>query len=347
MIKKLTLLNFRNFENKSLNFEKEKNIIIWENWKGKTNILESICLFSNTSLLEIDYFNLVKNDKDFLFLKLELFSWDELWISYEKETNKKKFFINKKIVSKWKLEEYSPKIVSFHPMIMNMMYLSPSLRRFFLDNILINCYPEYDKLLRIYKKTLKSRNRVLKNIYEGKSKKDEIDFWNKQFVNNAEEIYKYREKIISYFEENISDSSIYFNNKINKVHFEYKTKIDRKDVRKSLENYINKNLDRDIILRKTYIWPHLDDFDIILDDVYSLINFASRWEVKSMILWLKFIEAKFIETIINKKTVFIIDDLLSEIDIYHREILLKNINNNQTFITSINDIDINSNKFSL
>jgi len=47
---------------------------------------------------------------------------------------------------------------------MNMMYLSPNLRRDFLDEILIKSFSEYKKILNNYKKILISRNKVLKNI---------------------------------------------------------------------------------------------------------------------------------------------------------------------------------------
>jgi recombinational DNA repair ATPase RecF len=47
---------------------------------------------------------------------------------------------------------------------MNMFYLSPSLRRDFLDETLKSSYIEYEKLLKDYKKILKSRNSTLKAI---------------------------------------------------------------------------------------------------------------------------------------------------------------------------------------
>ncbi len=347
MIKKITLINFRNFENKSFNFEEETNIIIWKNWKGKTNILEGISLLSNNSLLDIDFSNLVKKNKDFLYIQIKLFSWEKLWISFDKTLKKKKFFINKKSISKNKLKQYFPKIVSFHPMLMNIMYLSPSLRRNFLDSILTNSFPEYNKILIDFKKILRNRNKLLKNIFEKKSKKEEIIFWDKKFIEKADSIYIYREQIIKFIEKETPKLKRYFENKINKIEFIYKTKIDRNNIKNSIKEYLNKNLERDIILKKTFIWPHLDDFDIILDNNISIINFASRWEIKSIILWLKFIEAKFLKKVTNKTPIFIIDDLLSEIDSIHRNILIKNIKNKQTFITTINDIEYNSNKIFL
>ncbi|MBT3727169.1 hypothetical protein HOG21_05890 [bacterium] len=93
---------------------------------------------------------------------------------------------------------------------MNIMYLSPSLRRDLIDNILKSSFPEYDILLSNYKKILKSRNKLLKNIYENKSSKKELDFWNEKFIKTAEEIYKYRFKIVNFFSSSIKNSLEYF-----------------------------------------------------------------------------------------------------------------------------------------
>jgi recombinational DNA repair ATPase RecF len=49
---------------------------------------------------------------------------------------------------------------------MNIMYLSPSLRRDFLDNILLNTFEKYETALKEYKNILKSRNKTLKAIQE-------------------------------------------------------------------------------------------------------------------------------------------------------------------------------------
>jgi recombinational DNA repair ATPase RecF len=51
-------------------------------------------------------------------------------------------------------------------MDMNMMYLSPSYRRDFLDDILSTSFPLYDKINKDYKNIVKNRNKLLKSIKE-------------------------------------------------------------------------------------------------------------------------------------------------------------------------------------
>jgi recombinational DNA repair ATPase RecF len=72
-------------------------------------------------------------------------------------------FNNNKITKK-KFVQITNKCVIFSPIIMNMMYLSPNLRRSFLDDLLKSSFDEYEKITVNYKKILKHRNKTLKSI---------------------------------------------------------------------------------------------------------------------------------------------------------------------------------------
>ena len=264
--------------------------------------------------------------------------------SYSKDGKKRKYFIGDKSTTKQKLSIFYPHIISFHPMVMNMMYLGPSERRNFLDEILTQSFQEYKSLLLSYKKILTSRNKVLKNIFEKKSNISELDFWNSKFIDTAEHVYIYRKKISDFFMEHVDELKWYFFWKIEKIEFVYETKIDISQPRESLRKYIKENTKKEIMLRKTLRWPHLDDFHILLDTV-PLIRFASRGEVKSVILGLKFLETSFIEQHSQKQEIlFLIDDLLSELDTEHRKLLLDHIRWYQSIISSIEDFWVDGNK---
>ena len=341
MIKKLKLVNFRNFDNLILDNLNKQNFIIWENWKWKTNILEAISLIWNNSICWLSLNELIKKWENYFFIEYHNEFWDKIWFSYSKEqkenekiVTQKKYIVNNKSVTKKKFLEYWYKTVIFSPIIMNMMYLWPSLRRDFLDNILKSSFEEYENILNDYKKILKSRNKLLQNIEKQKSQIDELDFWNTKFIEKASIIYKYRFKIINFLKESILYTKEYFENKVENIELIYKTKIKEENIEKQIKEYLEKNIKRDIILWKTPIWPHIDDFEIILD-WFSLTHFASRWETKSIIIWLKLLEWIFIEKMTNKKAILIIDDLLSELDNKHKDLLLKKIEYYQSFISSI------------
>jgi len=336
MIKKLKLINFRNFQNREFFFSENKNYIIWENWKWKTNILEALSLLTWNSITGISFENLVKNKENFFHTEIENFKESNLVIFYDKENNKKKYSINKKTTTKKKFWEISLKSVIFSPITMNMFVLWPSLRRDFLDSILLSSYPEYDKILKNYKKSLLNRNKVLKNISKNKSDISEITFWDNDFIKKTVLVYEYREKIINFLKINSSKLINSFWWKIEKIDFNYTSKINNfKNIENTIKKYLRENIQKDIILKTTSIWPHRDDFDLIIDWNISLVDFASRWETKTTILWLKNLEIQFIEEKTARKPILIIDDLLSELDEKHKNIFINSIEWYQTFISWI------------
>jgi DNA replication and repair protein RecF len=87
-------------------------------------------------------------------------------------------------------------------------------------------------------------------------------------------------------------------------------------------------------LQKTHIWPHIDDFEIKVDGI-NIVQYASRWEVKSIMIYLKLLEWLFIEKKTDKKPVMIIDDLISELDLSHKEMLIEKIKYYQSFVSCI------------
>lgn len=345
MLNEIKLKNFRSFDDKKISFNDSINFIVWENWKWKSNILEAISIVTNgDSMNNLPFEHMVKRNsgESLFFLQgefFEIYEWPKsVTIWYDKSTNKKKFFLNKKATTRKKIaEDLTPSII-FSPMVMNMMYMEPKLRRNFLDEIISKTDSNYKILYRKYEEVVRNRNKVLKNIKEWNSKKYEINFWNEQFIKLAEEIYEKRLELNDFLDKNITQYSQYFLWKIWEIKYKYNTKIKLGDIKNNLLNYLEENLDRDIILCRTPVWPHVDDFDIEIDWI-SLINFASRWETKSIILALKFLEIEYIKSKTNKKPILIIDDLISELDEKHIDLLIKEIKNYQSIISNILPLD--------
>ncbi|MDD2871061.1 MAG: DNA replication and repair protein RecF [Candidatus Gracilibacteria bacterium] len=334
MITELRLVNFRNFEQLKLNSLEKENFIVGENGRGKTNILESISLLSNNSITGLSFDELVKKGEDYFFVEYLSDNGNKVSFSYTKEKKKKQYMLNNKKITKKKFNQVTNKCVIFSPIIMNMMYLSPSLRRDFLDDLLKSSFEKYEKIMIDYKKIIKHRNKTLKSIADGKCSKDEINFWNEKFVEVAVLMYKYRFKIVNFLKSSIENTKEFFSGKIENIEFVYKTKVSEENAGQDIKDYLIKNMDRDIILGRTAIGPHVDDFDILVDG-NQLSHFASRGETKSMILWLKLLEGIFIEKMTEKRPILLIDDLLSELDDSHKNMLLKKIEYYQTFISSI------------
>jgi DNA replication and repair protein RecF len=69
LISEIKLVHFRNFAYKKLDSLEEKNFIIGQNGKGKTNILEALSLLGNNSINGISIENLVEKNENNFFIE--------------------------------------------------------------------------------------------------------------------------------------------------------------------------------------------------------------------------------------------------------------------------------------
>ena len=338
MLDELKINNFRNIESKVIKNIQKCNTIIWINWQGKTNILESIALLSNNSIGGFQKKDLIKKWESWYFLQYTDTKWNIFSISYDINLNKTLYKINSKIITKSLFAKKSLKTVIFSPIIMNMLYLSPSLRRKYIDDTLKSSTDNYSEYIKKYKYILLNRNKTLKYIAKNIKNKSEILFWNNEFLNICEKIYIERFNFINFIWSSINKANIFIKNNY-KLNIKYISNIKQDDIKWSLETELIQNEQKEILLQKTLFWPHLDDLKIYINDT-EIEKFLSRWEIKSIIIWLKLIEWLYIEKKTNKKPILLIDDLISELDDKHKELLLKKIQYYQCFITTINDLNI-------
>ena len=93
-----------------------------------------------------------------------------------------------------------------------------------------------------------------------------------------------------------------------------------------------KNREADIYTGSTSYGCHRDDMDIILNGV-SLKKYGSEGQKRTAVIALKLAEGEIIKKKMGVSPVFLLDDVLSELDSYRREYILSKINNFQVIIT--------------
>ena len=105
--------------------------------------------------------------------------------------------------------------------------------------------------------------------------------------------------------------------------------LDENEYMKKLES----NFERDRILGYTSFGIHRDDYEFRFNQ-QKADGSASRGENRSMILALKFIEAKILEQEVGKPPVVLLDDIFSELDETRQKHLISNFKDYQMIITS-------------
>ena len=97
---------------------------------------------------------------------------------------------------------------------------------------------------------------------------------------------------------------------------------------------LEQSFQRDSLLGHTSFGIHHDNYDFIFNQVKANGS-ASRGEVRSSVLALKFIEAEMILQVLGKRPVVLLDDVFSELDDTRQQCLVKNFTDNQVILTSV------------
>ena len=94
--------------------------------------------------------------------------------------------------------------VVFSPEEIHLIDGAPILRRRFLDILLCQIDKKYTLALLDLAKIIRGRNKLLYYIKIGKSKVDELDFWDEKLVTLGSFIIKKRQKTVAALNENLT-----------------------------------------------------------------------------------------------------------------------------------------------
>lgn len=341
-INSLKLYNFRNYETLSLEFSKKQNIIIGQNGTGKTNIIEAIYVLALTKSFRgsLDKV-LIKNGEHTMIVEGNV--KDKIVHNYKINLSDEGKIVkidNNKIA---KLSNYISKInvIIFTPEDTNVIKDAPSARRNMINIEISQLENGYLHLLNEYNKVLKQRNAFLKLMYVNKlASPDYLWILTDKLIDIGLNICSIRKKFI----DNINkyyDSVFYDITKKHGLKVSYASTYKNKTKEDLLKRY-HDYLEKDIILGKTSIGIHHDDFLFSLNS-NNLKDYGSEGEQKNAIICFKLAE---IEVFIKEKGIYpilILDDLFSELDSKKINNILKKLNKNlQIFITTTDLKNINT-----
>ena len=347
-IEHLKLTNFRNYSSLELDFDDNVNIIIGDNGKGKTNILESIYVLSltKTNRYGIED-NLIKFNEE--IAKIEgIIRRDGLIKKQEVHLTKKKkqIFINNKEMRR--IRDYISNfcVISFTPEDLEIVKGSPNIRRNMINIDISQLHNNYISYLNEFNQIIKIRNEYLKKMnLDGNSDTRYLDVVNSSMIDKALKIYEYRYDFFVKINQILPKIFKKLTN-LDNLRIKYETSIDLEDfdlekIRKNYESKINKNFKVELMQGVTLIGPHRDDFSFDLNGI-DMKNFASQGQQRLAVIALKIAEIYLYKEETGEYPVLLLDDIFSEIDTKKRNkiinFLLKDI---QTIITTtdINDIE--------
>lgn len=331
IIQSIELCNFRNYEREEFHFHEGTNVLYGDNAQGKTNVLEAIFVGGTT-----------KSHKG---------SKDSDMIKKGKEESHIRYFVEKKGCT-FKVEIHMRRgktkgiaidgmpiksnrelmglsnIVFFSPENLRIIEDGPEERRRFIDMELCQINKAYLYYLTQYKKVLKQRNSLLKQIQDNKDLSPTLEIWDTQLVEHGKKVIELREEFVTQIGEIMKEKHKNLTGGKEEIRVEYKPNCRAENFAEQL--FING--DRDVYQGSTSVGPHRDDMMFFIDN-QEIKVFGSQGQKRTAALSLKMAEIEIVERIIGEKPILLLDDVLSELDRNRQNYLLENIKGIQTIIT--------------
>lgn len=312
-LKNITLLNFKNYTDISVDLSPHINCFLGNNGEGKTNLLDAIfyLAFCKSFFNPVDS-QLIKDNENFMVVQGEFMKSDKSEKIHcgIKKGQKKQLKRNKKVYEK--LADH----IGFIPLVMispsdSLLILDGSeVRRRFLDLIISQYNRQYLDDLIQYNKALSQRNRLLKKFMEiRRFDEASLVIWDDQLIKYGTPIYEARASFITDFLPLFQKHYEFISDSKENVELNYLSSLKNE----SFESILLENRDRDRRLTYSSVGIHKDDLEFVIEG-RPLKKFGSQGQQKTFLLALKLAQAEFLKDIKEVAPILLLDDIYDKLD---------------------------------
>jgi DNA replication and repair protein RecF len=339
----ISLIQFKNYLGRSIEFTDRIVCISGRNGIGKTNLLDAIHYLCFTkSYFTRDANNVLKGHNGFrLEGEFEIWSKPEKAICILRESGKKEFSINGQFYEKFSRHIGHYPCVIIAPDDIQIITAGSEERRRFIDALLSQLDGDYLQQLIIYNKVLLQRNSLLRTFSEtGNKDIPLLSVLDDQLREPGEKIFEKRKEFLVaflpmvkklYTEISKQSGSKDLNENINLFY-------DSELLQISFQELLRINQSKDMVALRTTAGIHRDDLEFDLNE-QSFKVIASQGQKKSLLFALKLAE---IEILKNEKSfppLLLLDDVFEKLDEERIANLFQRVcieNDGQVFITDTN-----------
>lgn len=342
--------NFRNLANEPVFFAPGLNILYGPNAQGKTNILEALSVSSTgTSLRGASDVHMASIGHDSYIIRT-LYQEDNVNHEWTVEYNKGRSKVNR--LGNKKTSAHNPerlKTAIFTPEDLYLIKGPPSLRRRFLDYMLVQVYPDYHTNLQRYNEALKKRNLLLNRRPKNS---EAIKTLESLLAESGAALTWTRLNWVKRLEQNLEKIFADIAGTTKEVRLRYalscslqENQVDLKTLARYYEQNLENNRLKEIKLQKTLTGPHREDINIYLNNQLAKI-YASQGEQRNLAIALKISELETYHSVLGTYPVLLLDEVLSELDGEKRKRLASVLSNAdyQVIMTTVELDDFLTNK---
>lgn len=312
-LKHLSLLNYKNLDSATFDFDTKINCFVGHNGVGKTNVLDSIyhLAFGKSYFNPITSQN-INHDAEFFVVEgtFERQEKEERVIVSAKRGQKKVIKRNNKAYEKFSDHIGFIPTVIISPADRDLIIEGSSTRRKFIDGVISQSDNVYLNKLLQYGKILSQRNSLLKYFAANHSfDKDTLEVYNLQLSELGQYIFEKRKKFLSEFIPIFNKRYADITQNKEQVDISYKSQLFENSMAPLLEEHLQK----DMALQYTSVGSHKDDLSFEIEG-HPIKKFGSQGQQKSFLVALKLAQFDFIKQINKVNPILLLDDIFDKLD---------------------------------
>ncbi len=349
VLRSISLQNFRNHAQTTLEPCEKVNVFVGQNGGGKTSLLEAISFVCVTRGLygAADAVAVKKGENSFCVegeLRSDVNIPLHVRVEYDIQTGQKGIYLNRSkperladVIGRFPLVTLSPD----HAAITKG---GPAERRKFIDLALSQTSRSYLETILEYRRILRHRNKLLLDTRLGKPiAKDAFEPWNTSLVQTGAEVIAKRQEFVHEFGQSLHDAYGRFVENREEPGIVYRPTIEvelTETVQSIVEKLmlaLQKTEREERRLGSTLVGPHRDELVFSLNDM-DVRAFASQGQHKTFLVALKIAEYYYLVERTKEIPILLLDDVFSELDEERVQRVLDLMEQlGQTFVTTVDD----------
>lgn len=329
-IKTLRIQHLRSHTKYEATLAEGVTVITGPNGSGKTTLIEALYIALQGSSFRGPDKEVLQRDAPWWRIMLTFEETDDRITTFDpaRPTKRKQFTIDGKISARLAPKDKFP-VILFEPEDLRLLNGSPARRRSFIDRLITQLNPFYGTTLRKYERALKQRNSLLKRL---RFTEEELFAWNVSLAEHGAYIIEQRIVYVEQLNRDLTNAYDDIAQKKDEIAVHYSNTVVG-DIRQRLLRDLTDSQERDAYLGNTSVGPHRHDL-LFSFNGQPATTVASRGEIRTIVLALKFLEVGITETLTGMKPLILLDDVFSELDTKRQQALSTRTKEYQIVMTS-------------
>ncbi|MVM39867.1 DNA replication and repair protein RecF [Spirosoma sp. HMF3257] len=322
-LEKLSLTNFKNYEDSRYVFGQQVNVIVGPNGSGKTNLLDAVYFLalSKSAFQSQDALS-IQHDADYFIIDGVFDEQNrsvQITISLQRG-QRKVLMADKKPYDRLSDHIGRFPVVLMAPNDTDLVREHSEDRRHFFDGVLSQLDSDYLRNYLMYQQVLKQRNSVLKLFAErNQVDNDLLDTYDEPLLDLGQKIHDRRKQFVDEFLPDFRKHYAYLSDGRESVTIVYESEVSNPNFADEFRHFRR----RDTVLQRTTMGIHKDDYAFLIGErevgpdgpaPVPLKKFGSQGQQKTFVIGLKLAQFDQLQAAKGVKPILLLDDIFDKLD---------------------------------